>query len=251
MQVKSKVKRSEVVMQVDGCVAFVSGANRGVGACFVKMLLEQGARKVYASARDISVLDDRDPRVVPVALDITNAEQVARAAAVASDVNLLVNNAGINRLEPALAATDLNAARAEMEVNYFGTLNMIRAFAPSLRLSGGAIVNMSSILARVALPAMASLCASKAAALRMTEAVRAELAPHGVRVLSILPGAVDTDMSRDFPPPKIPVAEVVDAAFAALRDGNDEVYVGAMAQQIAAGLATDRLAVQLSLARGA
>jgi NAD(P)-dependent dehydrogenase (short-subunit alcohol dehydrogenase family) len=110
---------------------------------------------------------------------------------------------------------------------------------------------MSSILARVALPAMASLCASKAAALRMTEAVRAELAPHGVRVLSILPGAVDTDMSRDFPPPKIPVAEVVDAAFAALRDGNDEVYVGAMAQQIAAGLATDRQAVQGSLARGA
>ncbi|MFM0117738.1 SDR family NAD(P)-dependent oxidoreductase [Paraburkholderia sp. RL18-101-BIB-B] len=238
-------------MQVEGCVAFVSGANRGVGACFVKMLLEQGARKVYAGARDISVLDDGDLRVVPVALDITNAQQVAHAAALASDVNLLVNNAGINRLEAALVATDLNAARAEMEVNYFGTLNMIRAFAPSLRLSGGAIVNMSSILARVALPAMASLCASKAAALRMTEAVRAELAPHGVRVLSILPGAVDTDMSRDFPPPKIPVAEVVDAAFAALRDGNDEVYVGAMAQQIAAGLATDRLAVQLSLARGA
>ena len=238
-------------MQVEGCVAFVSGANRGVGACFVKMLLEHGARKVYAGARDVSVLDDGDPRVVPVALDITNAEQVAHAAALASDVNLLVNNAGINRLEPALAATDLNAARAEMEVNDSWDSNMIRAFAPSLRLSGGAIVNMSSILARVALPAMASLCASKAAALRMTEAVRAELAPHGVRVLAILPGAIDTDMSRDFPPPKIPVAEVVDAAFAALRDGSDEVYVGAMARQIAAGLATDRQAVQLSLAHGA
>ena len=238
-------------MQVEGCVAFVSGANRGVGACFVKKLLEQGALKVYAGARDFSELDDRDPRVVPVELDITNAEQVARAAALASDANLLVNNAGINRLEPVLGATDLNAARAEMEVNYFGTLNMIRAFAPSLRLGGGVIINMSSILARVALPAMASLCASKPAALRMTEAVRAELAPHGVRVLSILPGAIDTDMSRDSPPPKIPVAEVVDAAFAALRDGPDEVYVGAMAQQIAAGLTADRQAVQLSLAGGA
>ena len=238
-------------MQVEGCVAFVSGANRGVGACFVEKLLEQGARKVYAGARDIRALERQDPRVVPVELDITNAGQVARAAALAGDANLLVNNAGINRLEPVLAATDANAARAEMEVNYFGTLEMIRAFAPSLRLSGGAIINVSSILARVALPAMASLCASKAAALRMTEAVRAELAPHGVRVLAILPGAIDTDMSRAFPPPKIPAADVVEAALAALKAGGEEVYVGAMAQQIASGLAADRRAVQASLAGGA
>jgi NAD(P)-dependent dehydrogenase (short-subunit alcohol dehydrogenase family) len=220
-------------MQVEGCVAFVSGANRGVGACFVEKLLEQGARKVYAGARDIRALDGYDPRVVPVELDITNTGQVARSAALAGDANLLVNNAGINRLEPVLAATDPNAARAEMEVNYFGTLEMIRAFAPSLRLSGGAIVNVSSILARVSLPSMASLCASKAAALRMTEGVRAELAPYGVRVLAILPGAIDTDMSRDFPGPKLAPAEV---------------YLGAMAQQIAAGLAADRQAVQGSLA---
>ena len=238
-------------MQVEGCVAFVSGANRGVGACFVEKLLEQGARKVYAGTRDIRALKQHDPRVVPVELDIANAGQVARAAALAGDANLLVNNAGINRLEPVLAATDANAARAEMEVNYFGTLEMIRAFAPSLRLSGGAIINVSSILARVALPAMASLCASKAAALRMTEAVRAELAPHGVRVLAILPGAIDTDMSRAFPPPKIPAADVVEAALAALKEGGEEVYVGAMAQQIASGLAADRRAVQASLAGGA
>ena len=237
-------------MQIEGCVAFVSGANRGVGACFVEKLLEQGARKVYAGARDIRALGGHDTRMVPVELDITNAEHVARAAALAVDANLLVNNAGINRLEPALAATDPSAAREEMEVNYFGTLNMIRAFAPSLRLSGGAIVNVSSILARVALPSMASLCASKAAALRMTEGVRAELAPHRVRVLSILPGAIDTDMSRDFPPPKIPAAEVVQAVFAALREGGDEVYVGAMAQQIAADLAGDRRAIQMLLAGG-
>jgi NAD(P)-dependent dehydrogenase (short-subunit alcohol dehydrogenase family) len=199
-------------------------------------------------ARDIRALDGYDPRVVPVELDITNTGQVARSAALAGDANLLVNNAGINRLEPVLAATDPNAARAEMEVNYFGTLEMIRAFAPSLRLSGGAIVNVSSILARVSLPSMASLCASKAAALRMTEGVRAELAPYGVRVLAILPGAIDTDMSRDFPGPKLAPAEVVEAALAALRGGGEEVYLGAMAQQIAAGLAADRQAVQGSLA---
>ncbi|WP_341317064.1 SDR family oxidoreductase [Paraburkholderia sp. IMGN_8] len=234
-------------MQVEGCVAFVTGANRGVGASFVAKLLEEGARKVYAGARDVRTLAYRDARVVPVELDITTPQQVARAAAVASDANLLVNNAGINRLEPMLAANDRDAARAEMEVNYFGTLNMIRAFTPSLQRGGGVIVNVSSILARVTLPSMASLCASKAAALRMTEGVRAELAPHGVRVLSILPGAIDTDMSRDFPPPKLSVTEVVDAALAALANGVDEVYVGAMAQQLAAGLAADRQAAQKSL----
>ena len=152
-----------------------------------------------------------------------------------------------DRFTEGFASADLNAARQEMEVNYFGTLNMIRAFAPVMRSGGSAIINVSSILARVSLPSMASLCASKAAVLRMTEGVRVELAPHGVRVLALLPGAIDTDMSRDFPPPKIPVEEVIEEAFAALRDGADEVYVGTMAKQIAAGLAADRRALQESL----
>lgn len=237
-------------MQIEGCVAFVSGANRGVGACFVEKLLEQGARKVYAGVREIGLLGSSDSRIVPIELDITNSDQVVRAAALADDATLLINNAGINRIEPALAANDPDAARVEMEVNYFGTLNMIRAFAPALKLSGGAIINMLSILARVALPPMASLSASKAAALRMTEGVRAELAPYDVRVLSILPGVIDTDMSRHVPSPKISASEVVDAVFAALREEGDEVYVGAMAQQIAAGLAADRRAVQASVAGG-
>jgi NAD(P)-dependent dehydrogenase (short-subunit alcohol dehydrogenase family) len=248
MRKPGDAKHVEAGMQVEGCVAFVTGANRGVGASFVAKLLEQGARKVYAGARDIRTLDCRDGRIVPVELDITKPAQVARAATGAGDTTLLVNNAGINRLEPMLAAIDPEAARAEMEVNYFGTLSMIRAFAPCLQRSRGAVVNVSSILARVALPSMASLCASKAAGLRMTEGVRAELAPHGVRVLSVLPGAIDTDMSRHFPPPKISAMEVVEAALAALAGDADEVYVGAMAQQIAVGLAADRQSVQVSLA---
>jgi len=231
-------------MQIENTVAFVSGANRGVGASFVRILLQNGAQRVYAGARHIADLSVDDPRVVPVELDITNETHVTRAAARAHDITLLVNNAGINHLAPALAAADLDAARAEMEVNYFGTLNMIRAFAPALRANQGAIINMLSILARVALPSMTSLCASKAAAQRMTEGVRAELSPHGVRVLAVLPGAIDTEMSRDFPPPKISAVDVVEATFAALRDGIDEVYPGEMAQQIATGLAADRRAVQ-------
>jgi len=234
-------------MPLDNCVAFVTGANRGVGECFVHMLLQSGAKKVYAGARNIDSLRCADDRIVPVELDITDDTQVKRAAALASDTTLLINNAGLNCVEPALAASDMNAARTEMEVNYFGTLNMIRAFTPAMP-AGSAIVNLLSILARVTLPSMASLCASKAASLRMTEGVRAELRPRDIRVISVLPGAIDTDMSRDFPPPKLPAIEVVKAALSALDDDTNEVYVGAMAQDIAAGLARDRHAIQSSLA---
>lgn len=235
-------------MQIQDSVAFVSGANRGVGAQFVTSLLGGGARRVYAAARDVNALSVNDPRVVPVTLDVTDPRQVAHAASLAGDVTLLINNAGINRLERAIVPRNGDAARAEMEVNYFGTLAMCRAFTPALIANHGTVVNMLSILARVALPMMGSLCASKAAALRMTECLRAELAAHDVRVLAVLPGAIDTDMSRDFPPPKLAVTDVVDAVFAALGGGPDEVCVGAMAQGVSAGLAADREAVQKQFA---
>ncbi|WP_322047915.1 SDR family oxidoreductase [Paraburkholderia sp. J67] len=234
-------------MPINECVAFVTGANGGLGDAFVRTLLARGAAKVYAAARCVDTLSHDDPRVVPVELDVTDTAQVQRAAALASDTTLLVNNAGLNRLQPALACTEADAARAEMEVNYFAPLAMIRAFSPAMQ-EGSAIVNVLSILARVTLPSMATLCASKAAALRMSEGVRAELAPRGIRVMSVLPGAIDTAMSRDFPPPKLMPREVVDAVLNALDGEASEIYVGEMAAQIAKGLANDRHATQRQLA---
>lgn len=234
-------------MQIEGCVAFVTGADRGLGAGLLEKLLERGAYKVYAGVKEKGGLAAHDSRVVPVEIDITKLDQVTRAASSAKDITLLINNAGLNRTQPVLEANDFDAARAEMEVNYFGTLNMMRAFAPALKSNGGAIINILSILARIALPSMASLSASKAAALRMTEGARAELAPHHVRVISVLPGPIDTEMSRDVPPPKIPVGEAVDAVLAALEGGADEIYMGAMAQEIARGLAADRQALHARL----
>jgi NAD(P)-dependent dehydrogenase (short-subunit alcohol dehydrogenase family) len=247
----------------NGTVALVSGANRGLGRYFVEALLAAGAKKVYACARTPAELPFDDVRVVRFQLDVTQASDVLAAARLAPDVTLLINNAGINHLSRALYAQNADAARAEMEVNYFGTLAMCRAFAPILTTNAAthlcAIVNVISILARVALPAMGSLCASKAAALRMTESMRAELAAHAVRVIGILPGAIDTDMSRDFPPPKLAVSEVVEATFAALRKASgvaatatpqsDDIYVGAVAQGVAAALAQDRAAVQSQFAQ--
>jgi NAD(P)-dependent dehydrogenase (short-subunit alcohol dehydrogenase family) len=137
-----------------------------------------------------------------------------------------------------------------MDTNYLGTLAMCRAFAPVLkRNGGGAIVNMLSILSRVSMPAYGSLCASKAAALSMTQGVRAELAKQHTLVVGVMPGAVDTDMARGYQGPKDPPLEVANAALDAVEKGLEDVYPGGMAQGVSAGLAKDPKAVEKEFAQ--
>ncbi|MEM8914509.1 MAG: SDR family NAD(P)-dependent oxidoreductase, partial [Pseudomonadota bacterium] len=168
----------------------------------------------------------------------------------APDVTLLINNAGFNANSGAIKAPSLEDARREMEVNYFGTLSMVRAFAPILKANGGgAIVNMLSILSRVALPMMGTLCASKAAGLSMTQAARAELTAQGTKVFAVMPGAVDTDMSKDFPPPKLDPADVVRTVLNGIETGeDDDIYPGDMAQGLRAGLEHDPKEVEAEMA---
>ena len=258
-------------MDITNATALVTGANRGLGRELVQQLLAAGARKVYATARDVAALQDlvlaHPGRVEVVALDITRAEQIEAARVRCPDVNLLVNNAGINRGQGFIAAASMDDAHAEMTTNYLGTLAMCRAFAPQLggvggvggaggvggvggsSGGGGAIVNVLSILAKVTLPAMGSLCAAKAAGLRMTEGVRAELAARGTLVVAVMTGAVDTDMSRDFQGPKSSPAEVAQAVLAALARGDEEVYVGDMPGWINAALAQDPKGIERELAK--
>jgi len=240
-------------MKIAGSVVLVTGANRGIGRAFVKALLAMGAKKVYAAARNEKGVEDlvkADPgRVEAVRLDVTDDAQIAAAARKCGDVTLLVNNAGINQKKGLLSAPDLEDARLEMRTNYFGPLQMCRAFAPILKANGGgAIVSMLSILSRVSLPAMGSLCASKAAALSMCQSVRAELSKQGTLVVGVMPGAVDTDMARDFPGPKDDPADVARAALQAVEQGTEDVYPGGMAQGISAGLAKDPKAVEKEFA---
>jgi ABC-type oligopeptide transport system ATPase subunit/NAD(P)-dependent dehydrogenase (short-subunit alcohol dehydrogenase family) len=240
-------------MKIAGSVALVTGANRGIGRAFVDALIQRGAKKVYITARDTSKLADLGAKygdkVRALALDITKPEQVASVASTAGDVTLLVNNAGINRQRALIAAAALDSAREEIDTNYFGPLSMCRAFAPALqRNGGGAIVNMLSILSRVSMPAMGSLCASKAAALSMTQGVRAELAKQHTLVIGVMPGAVDTDMAREFQGPKDPPIDVANAALDAVESGTNDVYPGGMAQGIAAGLMADPKAVEKDFA---
>jgi 2-keto-3-deoxy-L-rhamnonate aldolase RhmA/NAD(P)-dependent dehydrogenase (short-subunit alcohol dehydrogenase family) len=236
-----------------GTVALVTGTSRGIGPEIVKALLDAGASRIYCAARNPDStrrLVARAPRkLVPLALDVTDEAQVKAAAKQCKDVTLLVNNAGVNFNTPLFAIDGTANARAEIETNYFGTLGMCRAFAPVLkRNGGGTIVNMLSILANMNLPLMGSLCASKAAELSMTQAMRAELAGQGIRVMSVQPGAVDTDMTRDFEGPKMKAVDVAAAVVHGIATGQDDVYPGKMASWAAMGLATDARALERQFA---
>jgi len=239
---------------VRGAVALVTGTSRGIGPCLVRGLLDAGARRIYCAARDPAqtaglVAEARD-RLIPVKLDITSDADVEAAAERAGDVTLLVNNAGLNFNQAFSSADAMANARAEMETNYFGPLRLCRAFAPVLRRNGGGtVVNMLSILAHMNLPMMGSLCASKAAALSLTQALRAELASQGTRVVGVLPGAVDTDMTRGLSIPKLAPRDVAGAVIDGLLRGLEEIYPGDMAAGVAFGLTLDPKDVEREFAQ--
>ncbi|RCJ23528.1 short-chain dehydrogenase [Nostoc sp. ATCC 43529] len=240
-------------MEVSGAIALVTGANGGLGKYFVEGLKAQGAAKIYAGARKVEALNElvaTDPeRIIPIQLEITDEESVRQAALKCQDVNLLINNAGVGLNKGLIAAPDLSSARAEMEVNYFGTLIMCRAFAPILKQNGGgAIANMVSMVARVNLPFNGSYGASKAAVLSMTQAIRAELAAQKTLVVAVLPGAIDIGMGKSFPDPKVPPQEVVRDTLQAVIDGTEDVYPGEQAKQFNEQLLQDPKAVEKMIA---
>jgi NAD(P)-dependent dehydrogenase (short-subunit alcohol dehydrogenase family) len=236
-------------MKIDSsCVALVTGGNRGIGLALVRALQASGVARVYVAARRLENAErlarEAAGVAVPLELDVRRPEDVAWAAAAATDVNLLVNNGGVNHQAGLIASADLTAAREEMETNYFGALAMCRAFAPILaRNGGGAIVNMLSILGRVSLPAMGSLAASKAAALSMTHGVRAELRAQGTLVVAVMPAAVDTRMAEGYPGVKAPPSVVAEAVLQTVREGREELYADATASALASQLDAEWLAV--------
>lgn len=240
-------------MQVENAVALVTGANGGIGQYYIDTLRKMGAARIYAGARKLDSLNDLvaiDPdRIIPVALDITDESTVEAAAAQCNDVNLLINNAGIALMQGFMSAIDLSAARAEIEVNYFGTLTMCRAFAPVLKTNGGgAIVNMLSILGRVNFPMNASYSASKGACYILTQGVRAELAAQNTLVVGVMPATVDTKSSQHFPPPKVAPETVAQEALQAVIDGVEDVYPGEQAQAMAAQLLSDPKGLEKAMA---
>lgn len=209
-----------------GATALVTGANRGTGRALARELVRRGAAKVYGGARNPETITD--PDIEPVRLDITDPGQVAAAAAHCGDVTLLINNAGVFRAAPLLGNAAADDAREEMETNYFGTLSMIRAFAPVLADNGGgAVVNVLSVLSFINYAPWGSYSAAKSAAWSLTNSVRDELAGQHTQVMAVHAGLVDTEMSQDIEFPKIPVGDFVTATADGLEAGRIEVLVDA------------------------
>lgn len=213
----------------------VTGANRGMGREYVRQLLDRGVARVYAAARDPRGIDVVDPRVVPIALDVTDPASVAAAANMATDVSVLINNAGIVRGASVLAA-DTAALREELETNLFGPLALAAAFADGIAERAGAVVNVSSVLAW--LPVGASYGVSKAALWSATESMRTELAPRGVQVVGVYVGLVDTDMASFSDAPKSDPADVVRQVLDGIESGAGEVLADELTRQVRAQLGT-------------
>ena len=224
-------------MKIRNSIVLVTGANRGLGKAFVQALLDAGAKKVYAAARDLRSI--KIPGVEPIQIDVTNTRDIAAAANLAADVNLVINNAGIFRPTPLLAASDAEL-RAEMDTNYFGTLAMSRAFAPVLaRNGGGALVNVLSALSWVNLPGTALYSASKAAAWSLTNGLRGELRGQNTQVVALHVGYMDTDMAKDVQGPKSNPLDVARQVLAALENGGSEVLADAVSRQVKEGLSVE------------
>jgi NAD(P)-dependent dehydrogenase (short-subunit alcohol dehydrogenase family) len=225
-------------MRIDGSVALVTGADRGLGRAFAVELVSRGAARVYGAARDPASVTEH--RLTPVALDITDPEGVARVAEQCADVSLLVNNAGVMKASSFIGAPSLDGARLGMETNYFGTLNMCRAFAPVLAANGGgAVVNMLSVSSFYTNPLDASYGASKAAEWSLTNGIRTELAHQGTLVVAVHAGFVDTDMAAGLDVPKISPESVAQQAFDAVEAGGIEVLADERSRFVKASLSRD------------
>ena len=227
-------------MQINGSIALVTGANRGIGRRFVEQLLAQGARKVYAATRRPGLLDVGDARVVPLHLDLLDEVSITQAAVTASDVTVLVNNAGI-ATGADLLTSPVQDIRTDLETHLFGTLGVIRAFAPVMVGNGeSAIVNVLSVLSWVATTAgSGSYSVAKAAEWNMTNGVRVELAGTGILVQGVHLGAADTDMMAGRDGPRIDPVEVARASLVGIEAGAIEVLVDDPARFVKAALAGD------------
>lgn len=224
--------------QINGNTALVTGANRGIGRAIVEALLDRGVAKVYAGARNTESLDDlvkeHGDRVVPVALDVTNDEQVKAAAALAGDTRLLVNNAGVALGGNLTDEGIVDVARKEMEVNYLAPLRLLQHFAPLLASNGGgAVVNVASVAGLTNFPFFPTYSASKAAAHSLTQATRILLKGQNISSFGVYPGPVDTDMAEDLEMDKATPQDVANAILDGIEAGREDIFPDAFADNFA------------------
>jgi NAD(P)-dependent dehydrogenase (short-subunit alcohol dehydrogenase family) len=217
-------------MNIADKTLLITGANRGIGRALVEEALRRGARKVYAGTR--GPWQHPDKRVTPLTLDVTNAAQIERAVSEIDTLDVLINNAGVAIYDD---LSKPEVIEQHLAVNLFGSLNVTRAFLPLLKRSKGAIVNNISTVALAALPIIPGYSISKAAALSMTQSLRALLAGQCVTVQAILTGPVDTDMNRGIDFPKASPESAAVAIFDGVEKGDEEIFPDPLSQSMAEG----------------
>lgn len=221
-------------MDISTSTALVTGANRGFGRKLAEELLARGAT-VYAAARKPETLDL--PGAVPIALDITDPASVTAAAAATGDVNLLINNAGLTTRSPLLTG-DIADIRLEMETHFFGTLSVIRAFAPQIEArGGGTILNVLSVLSWFANPTSGAYSSAKGAEWQLTNALRLELAPKNILVSGLHVGYMDTDLTATITAPKSDPADIATLAIDGIANDDPEIIADETSRKVQAGLA--------------
>jgi NAD(P)-dependent dehydrogenase (short-subunit alcohol dehydrogenase family) len=213
---------------IAGATVLVTGANRGLGRALVDEAVTRGAARVYAATR--RPFAHPDARVTPVVLDVTNAAQIRAAAERVGALDVLINNAGVSVADD---LSDRGALERHLAVNLFGTWAVTEAFLPALTRRTGRVVNVVSVGALAAVPVLPAYSISKAAALSLTQSLRALLAGRGVTVHAVLPGPIDTDMVRDLAVPKTPPEPVAQAIFDGVENGDEDIFPDPMSATMA------------------
>ena len=231
-------------MEIEGKRVLITGASRGLGRALVTAFVEAGASEVIAGARKP---EDREalkaPRVTPVQLDVTVADDIEELVHL-GPIDILVNNAGVAGFGNPLTM-DFAAVQEEMAVNYFGVLRVTRAVAPGMIAQhDGVIVNVATAFARVNLPLVGTYCATKAALLSLGQALRAYLSEHNVRVITVMPTTIDTDMSKGADVPKLTKEFVAGEILTAIREERHDPPIGDEARGVFEGLSKDALGLE-------
>lgn len=228
-----------MTFDIQGKTALVTGANRGIGKAIVEALIQQGATKVYAAVRKLEsatpLVEVHGDKVAPIHIDLAQPETIAQAAQTATDVDIVVNNAGILYNASPLADDAIAALQTEIDINVFGLMRVAQAFAPILKANGGgALVQLNSVASMKNFADFATYSASKAAAYSITQALREKLADQGTQVVSVHPGPISTDMAQTAGLAEIaePPGLVSEGIIAALRDGKFHLFPDTMAKQI-------------------